>query len=224
VILYLHGGAYTMGSCATHRSLAARIAAAGRSATLQPEYRLAPEHPSPAALEECTAAYRHLLDGGTPPAQIAVVGDSAGGGLALALAVGLRDAGIPLPAALVYLSPWTDLAMTGESVRTRATVDPVCTVTESALHAAHYAGCAAARAPRVSPVYADLHGLPPLLLHVGDLEILLSDATRVADRARAAGVDVTLQVCPGMWHVWHLLAAWVPEARSGRSARSSTNT
>jgi monoterpene epsilon-lactone hydrolase len=113
----------------------------------------------------------------------------------------------------VCLSPWADLAMTGESYRTRATVDPVCTVTDSALHAAHYVGSADPRAARVSPVFADLHGLPPLLLHVGDREILLSDATRVAERARAAGVDVTLQVWAGMWHVWHLLAAWVPEAR-----------
>jgi monoterpene epsilon-lactone hydrolase len=212
-ILYLHGGAYTMGSCTSHRALAARIARAGKAPALHPEYRLAPEHPFPAALEDCVAAYRWLVGSGIPPQKTVVVGDSAGGGLALALAVALRDEALPLPAAIACMSPWADLALTGESCRTRATVDPICSVEESALHAARYVGSNDPRAARISPVYADLRGLPPLLIHAGDHEILLSDATRVAERARAAGVDVRLTVWPGMWHVWHLLAAYLPEAQ-----------
>ena len=212
-ILYLHGGAYTMGSCTTHRALASRIAIAGKAPAVQPEYRLAPEHPFPAALQDCVAAYRWLVDYGISPQKIVVAGDSAGGGLAVALALSLRDDDVPLPAAIACMSPWADLALTGESLGTRANVDPVCSLEQSRLHAGHYVGKADPRAALVSPVYADLHGLPPVLIHVGDREILLSDATRLAARAREHGVDVELKVWEGMWHVWHLFAAWLPEGQ-----------
>ena len=212
-ILYLHGGAYTMGSCTTHRTLASRIAIASKTPALQPEYRLAPEHPFPVALQDCVAAYRWLVDYGTPPQKTVVVGDSAGGGLALALAVTLRDDDVPLPAAIVCMSPWADLELTGESIRTRANVDPVCSLEESRFHAGQYVGEDDPRAALVSPIYADLHGLPPILIHVGDREILLSDAMRLAERAREDGVVVELKVWEGMWHVWHLLAAYVPEGQ-----------
>jgi acetyl esterase/lipase len=212
-ILYLHGGAYTMGSCATHRALASRIAIASKTPALQPEYRLAPEHPFPAALQNCVAAYRWLVDHGIPPRRIVVAGDSAGAGLALALAVTLRDDDVPIPAAIVCISPWADLELTGESLGTHASVDLVCSLEDSRFHAVQYVGKADPRTALVSPVYADLHGLPPILIHVGDREILLSDALRLAERARGDGVDVELKVWEGMWHVWPLLAGYVPEGQ-----------
>ena len=212
-ILYLHGGGYTMGSCTTHRALAARIAIASKAPALQPEYRLAPEHPFPAALQDCVAAYRWLIDCRISPQNTVVAGDSAGGGLAIALALTLRDDDAPLPAAIVCVSPWVDLELTGESLTTRAKVDPVCSLEDSRLHAVQYVGEADPRAPLVSPIHADLNGLPPILIHVGDREILLSDATRLAERAREDGVEVELRIWEGMWHVWHLLAAYVPEGQ-----------
>ena len=212
-ILYLHGGAYTMGSCTTHRALASRVAIASKTPVLQPEYRLAPEHPFPAALQDCVAAYRWLVDYGISPRRIVVAGDSAGGGLAVALAVSLRDDGVPLPAAIACMSPWADLELTGESLRTRASVDPICSLEESQFHAGHYVGDSDPRTVLISPIYADLHGLPPVLIHVGDREILLSDAMRLAERAREDGVVAELKVWDGMWHVWHLLAGYVPEGQ-----------
>jgi len=212
-ILYIHGGAFTMGSCATHRALAARIAVAAGTAILVPEFRLAPEHPFPAAIEDCTAAWRWLIANGTPHDGIVIAGDSSGGGLAISLAIALRDASVPMPAAIVCLSPWVDLELTGESLATRAGVDPLCTVAESTLHASRYLGTRDPRMPLASPIHADLGGLPPILIHVGDREILLSDAVRLADRARTHGVSVELEIHDDMWHVWHLLAAYVPEGR-----------
>lgn len=212
-ILYLHGGAYTMGSCNTHRALASRLAIAGKAPALLPEYRLAPEHPFPAALQDCVAAYSWLVEYGIPPQKIVVVGDSAGGSLAVAMAVSLRHNDVPLPAAIVCMSPWADLGLTGESLKTRADVDPICSLEESRFHASRYVGDADPMAALISPIYADLHGLPPMLIHVGDTEILLSDATRLAKRGREDGVDVELKVWEGMWHVWHLLAAYVPEGQ-----------
>jgi acetyl esterase/lipase len=212
-ILYLHGGAYTVGSCNTHRALASRLAIAGKAPALLPEYRLAPEHPFPAALQDCVAAYGWLIEYGIPPEKIVVVGDSAGGGLAVAMAVSLRHNDVPLPAAIVCMSPWADLGLTGESLRTRANVDPICSLEESRFHASQYVGNADPRAALISPIYADLHGLPPMLIHVGDREILLSDATRLAERAREDGVTGELKIWDGMWHVWHLLAAYVPEGQ-----------
>ena len=139
--------------------------------------------------------------------------NGAGAGLALALAVALRDDDVPLPAAIVCISPWADLELTGESLGTRASVDPICSLEDSRFHARQYVGNNDPRAALVSPIYADLHGLPPILIHVGDREILLSDALRLAERAREDGVDVELKVWEGMWHVWPLLAGYVPEGQ-----------
>lgn len=212
-VLFLHGGAFTMGSCTTHRALASRIAIAGGTAVLLPEFRLAPEHPFPASLEDCLTAYRWLLDRGTPPRRIALAGDSSGAALAVSLAMRTRDGGLPLPAAIACLSPWADLGLTGETLTTRAQLDPVCSVSESRFHAGHYIGALDPRDPRLSPIYADLRGLPPILIQAGDHEILLSDALRLAERARTCGVETELEVWDGMWHVWHFFAGYVPEAR-----------
>jgi monoterpene epsilon-lactone hydrolase len=213
VVLYIHGGAYTMGSCKTHRALASRIAVASKTPALLPEFRLAPEYPFPAALEDCTAVYRWLIDNGISPQKIAIAGDSSGGGLAIALTVSLRAMEVQLPAAIVCLSPWADLGLTGDSLSTRAKVDPICSFEESRLHAAHYLGEHDAHAPLISPIYADLHELPPILIQVGDREILLSDAVRLAYGARKDGVETELEVWEGMWHVWHLFARYVPEGQ-----------
>jgi acetyl esterase/lipase len=212
-VLYLHGGAYTMGSCTTHRALASRIAIASQTPALLPEFRLAPEYPFPAALEDGVAIYRWLIEQGISPQKMVVAGDSSGGGLAIALTVLLRDKDVPLPAAITCLSPWADLELTGESLTTRAQVDPMCSLEESQYHAVHYIGKHDAQAPLVSPIYADLHGLPPILIQVGDREILLSDAIRLTERARKDGVDAELEVWDGMWHVWHLFARYVPEGQ-----------
>lgn len=212
-VLYLHGGAYTMGSCNTHRALASRIAIAGKSSVLLPEFRLAPEHPFPASLEDCYAVYCWLLDRGTSSRRLAIVGDSSGAALAVSLGVLIRDRGLPLPAAIACLSPWADLELTGETLMTRARLDPICSVSESRFHAGHYVGAQDPQDPRISPIYADLRGLPPILIQAGDHEILLSDALRLAERARSCGVETELEVWDGMWHVWHLFAAQVPEAR-----------
>jgi epsilon-lactone hydrolase len=213
IILYLHGGAYSVGSCASHRGIAAHIARASRARVLLPEYRLAPEHPFPAALDDSVAVYRELLADGMTPESIVLAGDSAGGGLALSSMVTIRDRGEPLPAAAVLLSPWTDLAATGESLQACADRDPWLRPDRVAPTAARYYGNTDPNDPRVSPLYADLHGLPPLLIQVGDHEILLSDSTRLAERAEDAGVDVTLEVWEGMWHVWHAMVRLVPESQ-----------
>jgi epsilon-lactone hydrolase len=211
-LLHLHGGGYVMGSCGSHRALASRIGAAAGAGVALPEYRLAPEHPFPAALEDGVAAYRALVAGGVAPDDIVLVGDSAGGGLVLATLVALRDAGDPLPAGAVLLSPLTDLTASGESMRTRADSDPWLSPALLDVTLRPYVGGADRADPRLSPLFADLRGLPPLLIQVGDQEILLSDATRLAERAQAAGVEVTLEVWPEVWHVWHLFAPQLPDA------------
>jgi monoterpene epsilon-lactone hydrolase len=211
VILYLHGGAYCIGSCASHRELAARLAGAAGARALVVEYRLAPEHRFPAAVEDAVATYRWLLDRDVAPGRIVLAGDSAGGGLAVATLVALRAAGAPLPAGAAMISPWADLAGTSPSLRTRAEADPWLTPERLAQRASLYLGDADPRAPLASPVYADLRGLPPLLILAGGDEIVLDDAARLAERARAAGVPVALEVYAGMWHVWPLWAADLPE-------------
>lgn len=213
VVLYLHGGGYCFGSIALYHELAARIADASGAQVILPEYRLAPEHPFPAALEDALKVYHWLLDQDHPPDQLAVAGDSAGGGLALALTTSLRDAGHPLPTALVCLSPWTDLACTGQSLESRAEIDPMLPANRIQSCAQQYAGDHDLHDPRISPLYADLSGLPPTLIQVGTDEVLLDDSTRLADAARTAGVDVTCNVHVGLWHDWHLYAAAVPEGR-----------
>jgi epsilon-lactone hydrolase len=212
VIMYLHGGAYQLGSPATLRHLVALLGAAAQARAFSVDYRLAPEHPFPAAVDDAVAAYRWLLAAGHDPASVAIAGDSAGGGLTLATLVALRDSGDALPAAAVAMSPWTDLALTGESLRTRADVDVMLKPAGLPQTAALYLAGADPRHPYASPLYADLHGLPPLLIHVGDAEVILDDSTRFAARARAAGVAVTLQIWDEMPHVFQAFAGLLPEA------------
>jgi len=212
VMLYLHGGAYCLGSINTHRDLIARLAAATKCKALALAYRLAPENPFPAALEDTTAAYGWLLAQGTDPARILLAGDSAGGGLTVAALVALRDAGMPLPAGAICLSPWVDLALTGNSVQRRRRADPILNAASLSRYAAAYAGTMPLTSPLLSPINADLHGLPPLLIHAGTDEVLLDDATRLAERASRVGVAVTLETWDGLFHVFQTVA-FLPETR-----------
>ena len=209
-VLYLHGGGYCLGSARTHRALAGQIGLAARANVFTLDYRLAPEHPYPAALDDALAAYAWLRTSGC--AQVAVAGDSAGAGLALALAVVLRARDL-LPAALVALSPWTDLACTGESLRSRAAVDPLLKPDYVRRMARAYLGTTDPHTAGASPLYAPLHGLPPTLIQVGDDEVLRDDAVRLAERMTLAGSPATLDIWPGMWHVWQLYAAYMPEGQ-----------
>jgi monoterpene epsilon-lactone hydrolase len=213
VILYLHGGGYVVGSIATHRGLAGRLSHAAAARVLLIDYRLAPEHPFPAAVEDATAAYRWLLGSGVNPARMVIAGDSAGGGLTVATLVALRDAGEPLPAAGVCQSPWVDLEGIGDSMTTKADVDPMVQRERLVQLAQCYLAGADPQTPLAAPLYADLHGLPPLLVQVGTAETLLDDATRLADRARAAGVEVSLEPWDDMIHVWQLFAPMLPEGQ-----------
>jgi acetyl esterase/lipase len=213
VILYLHGGGYVVGSINTHRAMISRIARASNARALAIDYRLAPEHPFPAAVDDTIAAYKWLLAQGYKPGKIVIAGDSAGGGLTIAALLAIRDAGLPMPAGAVPISPWTDLEGTGESVRTRAARDVMVTQENLAHSAKQYYGTHDPKDPLVSPVYANFRGLPPMLIHVGDAEILLDDATRVAKSAKSAGVDVELEVWDDMPHVWHVFAKILPEGQ-----------
>jgi epsilon-lactone hydrolase len=212
-ILYLHGGGYTCGSPALYRHLLWRFCDAAQARLAAIDYRLAPEHPFPAALDDAVAAWQGLLAEGADPRHCAVIGDSAGGGLALALALRLRDAGGPQPAAVVALSPWTDLAITSRSIDDNAAADPILNAADLAPLAAHYLASANPFDPRASPLYGDARGLPPTLLQVGSDEILHDDAVRMAEHMRAAGCVVALEVWPRMPHVWHAFAPFLPEAR-----------
>ena len=214
-VLYLHGGGYTLCSPATHRGLTGAIALACKSRMLVPNYRLAPEHPFPAALEDAIATYRWLLAQGLAPHHIAIGGDSAGGGLTLATALCLRDSGDPLPAALFLLSPWTDLTFSGESHNTRRAVDPIFGGESKSKEpfAPAYLGQETPSNPLISPLLADLRGLPATLIHVGDDEILLDDSTRLGEKMEAAGVDVRIRVWDGLWHVFQAFVPFLPEAR-----------
>ncbi len=215
VLLFLHGGGYMAGSLASHRHV---VAEAGREAgtrTLALAYRLAPEHPFPAAVDDALAGYRYLLDGGTAPEHIVLAGESAGGGLALATVLSLREAGLPLPRCLWLSSPWVDLALTGGTLTDKAAVDPLLSQAYLSDLAAAYLAGSDPRAPLVSPIHADLAGLPPLLIQVGSAEVLLDDAVRLASRAGAADCAVSLQIWPHMIHAWHL---FYPEVDEGRAA------
>lgn len=213
VILYLHGGSYNSGSIASHRSLAANIVHAAKTRALIIGYRLAPEYRFPAAVEDAKAAYRWLLENQFSADHIIVAGDSCGGGLALSLLISLRDEERPLPAAAVCLSPWTNLACTGESWETNLTKDIMIDPGVLRKSAQLYLGESDPRTPLASPLYADLKGLPPILIQVGSEELLLSDATCFAEQAQAAGIKVTLQVWKGMQHEWHFAANILPEGR-----------
>ena len=205
LLLYLHGGAYLMGSCATHRQMVSHIAKAAGIRTLLPEYRLAPEHPFPAAINDVVRLYRTLLQSGLAAENIVIAGDSAGGGL-----LSLRDAGEPLPAAACLISPWLDLTGEGDSMTERAAHDPWFRPEDMPVIARYYCRDDQVRHPLVSPVYADPEGLPPLFIQVGEDEILLSDSTRIAGNVRAAGGQVSLEVWPGMFQAF---VHHVPEAR-----------
>jgi monoterpene epsilon-lactone hydrolase len=211
VFLYLHGGAYIMGSCNTHRYLASKLSRSTAARVLVPEYRLAPENPFPAAIEDALKVYRWLISSGISPDKIIIGGDSAGGGLTLATLLSLKDEDEALPALAVLLSPWTDMEGTGESMETRADLDPWLSPDASRATPALYIRDLDLRHPLVSPIYADLSGLPSMLVHVGNDEILLSDSARLVDRARAAGVEVTFKVWDEMWHVFQTFA--IPEAQ-----------
>ena len=211
-LLYLHGGGYFACSAESHRPITVSFALQGFR-VYAPDYRLAPENPFPAAVDDATAAYRGLLASGHSPQSIVIAGESAGGGLALSLMLALRAAGVPLPAAAALFSPWTDLAATGESIRTNARRCAMFNGPDIGPSARYYLGKTDPRHPLASPLYADLCGLPPLLIHVGADEVLLDDSTRLADRARAAGVPVEIKVWPVVPHAWQLAAHLVPEGR-----------
>lgn len=210
VVLFLHGGGYVFGSIRSHPGLIGTIAETTRRRVLAVDYRLAPEHPCPAALDDALAGWDTLVEEGWAPESVVVVGDSAGGGLALALLVQLRERGGPLPAGAVLISPWTDLALTGGSVDRWESTDYLGTREVLAKYAGYYLGDLPATDPRASPLYADLGGLPPLLVMVGACEMLLDDAVRVAEKARAADVEVTLDVEPDEVHVYPVLSSFTP--------------
>ena len=211
-VYYLHGGGYVSGSCATHRAVVGRIADAAGVPAFSLDYRLAPEHPFPAAVVDAWMGYWWLIQQGFAPEHIVVAGDSAGGGLALALVVALRDAGLPEPAGAALLSPWVDLALTTPSLAANEDTDFLNPAVLAASATMYLAGRAAAE-PLASPLYADLCGLPPLLVQVGTAEMLLDDGVRLAERGAAAGVDVTLERWDDMVHVWHFMFLIEPRAR-----------
>jgi len=218
VLLFFHGGGYCSGSIMSHRGMVTEAGRAAGLRTLAVAYRLAPEHPFPAAIEDARAAYRFLIEQGIPTSNIVVGGDSAGGGLTLALMIILRDAGQPLPGCGWLVSPWVDLQMTGASLDEKADIDPLISKAYlDELAAAYLAGTDAAN-PLVSPLRADLAGLPPLLVQVGSAETLLDDAVRLARRAGAADVRINLEIWPHMIHAWHL---WAAQLEDGRRALAS---
>jgi acetyl esterase/lipase len=218
VLLFFHGGGYCSGSIVSHRGMVTEAGRGARARTLAVGYRLAPEHPFPAAIEDARSAYRFLLDQGIAPSKIVIGGDSAGGGLTLALMTSVRDAREPLPACAWLVSPWVDLQMTGASLAEKAVADPQISKSYlEELASAYLAGADPAN-PLVSPLNADLAGLPPLLVQVGSAETLLDDAVRIARRAGAADVRVNLEIWPHMIHAWHL---WAAQLEAGRRAIAS---
>ncbi len=217
VLLYLHGGGYSIGSIDSHRDLVERLATASEATALALDYRLAPEHPFPAQLEDALAAYRWLLAGGNAPSRIAVAGDSAGGGLTLSLLLSLRDRGEPLPACAVCISPWTDLELTGASLRENSRYDYVGYRTLRAFRG-RFVPRGERSNPLASPALGDFTGLPPLLVHAGAVEALLDDSRRLAERADRAGVRVSLEVAEDMIHAFHLFAPGFAEPRRAIAA------
>lgn len=212
VLLYLHGGGYIVCSPLTHRLMVARICREAGLKALVIDYRLAPEHPFPAAVEDAEAAYRWLLASGYAASDIVVAGDSAGGGLTLALLLTLREQGLPLPAGAALLSPWTDLALTGWTMLTKARQDPMLRLEAASLGARHYLQETSPTHPIASPLYASLHDLPPMFVQVGSNEILLDDSRRLVSKAQNHGVDASLEVWPGMMHVFQAFPQ-VPESK-----------
>lgn len=211
VLLYFHGGGYVMGSPDSHANLTARLAVTADAKVVSFDYRLAPENPYPAAVEDGVAAYRALLGEGVAPAKLAVGGDSAGGGLTFATLIKARSEGLPMPAAAIGLSPWTDLTGNSATYKTRADADPMIEPGAIVETAKEYLGTAQASDPLASPLFADLAGLPPTLIQVGDAEVLLDDSREFEKRARAAGVDCNLEVWDRMIHVWQAFFPMLPE-------------
>jgi acetyl esterase/lipase len=216
-LLWFHGGWYVLGSPRTSAGLSSEVARRTGARVISVDYRLAPEHPYPAALQDARAAYQALLDSGTDPASVAFAGESAGGGLAAATLAGLGAAGLPQPAAAVLFSPWTDLTLSGASMTAKAGIDPSFVPEKVRVRAADYAGASDPADPSVSPVFADLAGLPPLLIQAGSHEILLDDSTRLAARAAAADVAVTLDVTPGVPHLFQAFSAMLEEGDAALS-------
>ncbi len=213
VMYYLHGGGYVLGSIMTHREMASRLARAAKARILLVDYRLAPEHPFPAAVEDSVAGYKWLLSSGVKPGRVAIAGESAGGGLTAATLVALKDAGEPLPGAAICVSPWVDMEAIGESMVTRADADPFVQKDMLLEMARTYLGDTDPRTPLASPIYADLTGLPPMLIQVGTAEVLYDDAKRLAERAEAAGVEVVFEPWEEMIHMWHSFAHILPEGQ-----------
>ena len=213
VLLYLHGGGYILGSLKSHRDLVARLGSAAGVRSLLIDYRLAPEHVFPAALDDALTAYRWLLANGTKSEHIVLGGDSAGGGLTLALLQTLRDKEVPMPAGAVLLSPWTDLVGTVESRTTQEAADPIFSGKAINFLASFYPGTEDARNPLISPINANLHGFPPLFIEVGHDEVLLDDSLHIAEHAKAAHVPVELTVWDDLWHVFQMYAYVLPEGQ-----------
>ncbi|MGH7858978.1 MAG: alpha/beta hydrolase [Candidatus Binatia bacterium] len=211
VIFHLHGGGYCIWSPRPYRNFNGRLSRATDARVLAVDYRLAPEHPHPAAVDDAVTAYRWLLDGGTAPESIAITGDSAGGGLTVATLVALREAGLPLPACAVPVSPWVDMELSGEVSDAAREVD-VLSLDHLKVFADAYLAGTDARAPLANPLHADLDGLPPMLVLVGEREVLLDDAKRLIARAKDAGADATLHVAPEMTHIWQMFGGMFPEA------------
>ncbi len=212
-LLYFHGGGYSIGSPLSHRHLVAKLAIDAGVNALSVDYRMAPEDPFPAAVDDAVVAYQYLLDQGTDPQKIVLSGDSAGGGLTIATLLALRDLDLPLPAAAAPISPWVDMTCSGESYQTRGDKDPMIQHEGIRAMASLYLDGQDDKTPLASPLHADLAGLPPLLIHVGDSEVLLSDSQVLAERARAAGVDVRINIYDDMIHVWHFFWPMLSEAR-----------
>jgi monoterpene epsilon-lactone hydrolase len=215
VILYLHGGGYVICSLESHRHLVAEVGRAAGTRTLAIDYRLAPEHPFPAPVEDTVAAYRYLLDSGLKPTRIALAGDSAGGGLVVGALLAIREAGLPLPACGWCISPWVDMEALGHSFVDRAETDPTVQKATILMMAQWYLGGADPRHPHAAPIYGDLRGLPPLLIQVGSVETLLDDSITLARKAGTADVPVDLQIWPEMIHIWHI---FFPMLSAGRRA------
>jgi len=219
--LYLHGGGYVICSLDSHRHLAAEVGRVSGTRTLAIDYRLAPEHPFPAAVEDTVAAYRYLLDSGIKPNRIALAGDSAGGGLVVGSLLAIREAGLPLPACGWCISPWVDMEALGESFTDRAAADPTVQKATIQMMAQLYLGGADPRHPHAAPLYGDLRGLPPLLIQVGAAETLLDDSIALARKAGAADVIVDLQIWPEMIHIWHIYFPMLAAARRAIAAGGS---
>jgi epsilon-lactone hydrolase len=214
VLLYLHGGGFTVGSPQVLAALTAQLARRAGVRVVSLDYRLAPEHPFPAAVDDVRAAYRELLDEGVAPDRLAVAGDSAGGNLTLAALVGARDAGLPQPAAAVVFSPWVDMSLSGDTIRTHEQLDPIFDRAALEHYVQYYVGAGDRRNPLASPLFGRLDGLAPLLVQVGGHEVLLDDAVRLAGRVAADGGQVTLQVWAGVPHVFQHHVGLLPEAAS----------